>query len=343
MESLTHFESLISMVTCPAFLVKDGTIIYANEIAAKMEFSVGTGIKQYAPDIFRKLNYVKSGQLHILLRQENQEFTATISRCGPYDLYYLTQEFETPELRTLASVASNLKASLSHATIAAQAEDTAQNPALMRSLLQLQRSISNMQDAFQFHKKRPTHIAGCNITEFYAQLMQNLAEKLSFAGILIEYSGPAKNIISLIDKERLQRGIINLIANTISYHATPLTLNATLHCYSGQIQFTVSTVATHSSKYAAVCSDYRASIEKILPDSDIMLGITIAKGAAFAHDGAIAIDQPDEDSVRLIMTIPLREDKIRDLHSPVLFPSDYTGGCDPVLLEFSHILPESLY
>lgn len=340
MESISHYEALLAIANCPAFLAKEKTVVCANNAATELGLSVGAPLTAYIPDILRKLNYIKAGQIHLQVSLNGHPVTATISRSGEYDLYYLVEEFDSPELKVLAATAGVLKTALSGAMICTAADKSASS-ALHRSLHQLQRTICNMEDAATFNRKRPMQTGVCDITALYNTMMQALAQRLSAAGISLEYTEVSRQILCLADKEHLERGIMNLIANAISYHAAPLTLKTELHCYSGQIQFSVRTAS--ANKYAAICTDYRSTIETILPNSDIALGITIAKGAAFAHDGAISIDQPDGDSIRLIMSFPTNEGKVSDLRSPVRFPMDYTGGYDHILVEFSHILPESLY
>lgn len=343
MEISNQYQAMIELSNCPTFLVKENTVAYANTAAIECGFSIGTIMDRFTPDIFRKLDRIQSGQLHISLHADQQEYSAVISRSGEYDLYYLVTEFSGPELKALAATAGTLKTALSHAMIAAADDNSRISPTLRRSLHQLQRTICNMEDANTINKKRSSQIKACNITEFFDTLLANISQKLTAAGITLEYSGLSRQVISLVDAERLERGIINLIANAITYCATPLTLKTEVRCYSGQIQFSVRTIPTAVSKYAALCSDYRYTIEKLLPESDIALGIAIAKGVAFSHDGAVAIDQPEADCIRLTMTIPYTGNNLTALHSSICYPLDYAGGYDHILVELSYILPETLY
>ena len=74
----------------------------------------------------------------------------------------------------------------------------------------------------------------------------------------------------------------------------------------------------------------------------IGLGLVLIRSAAAAHGGTVLIDHPQPEGTRVTLTMAIRTGSENQLRSPIM-KVDYTGEWDHALVEFSDLLPPSVY
>ena len=74
----------------------------------------------------------------------------------------------------------------------------------------------------------------------------------------------------------------------------------------------------------------------------IGLGLVLIRSAAVAHGGTVLIDHPQPEGTRVTLTMAIRPGSENQLRSPIM-KVDYTGEWDHALVEFSDLLPPSVY
>ena len=71
--------------------------------------------------------------------------------------------------------------------------------------------------------------------------------------------------------------------------------------------------------------------------------MTFVSAVAASHGGTVLVDHPTSTQTRVTLNIKIQKDNGNLLRSPVLRISDYAGGWDKALLEFSEILSADSY
>ena len=70
--------------------------------------------------------------------------------------------------------------------------------------------------------------------------------------------------------------------------------------------------------------------------------MVMIRSAAAAHGGTVLIDHPDDCGTRMILSLAISQDTEKIVRNDI-FHVDYAGERDHSLIEFSDVLPASVY
>ena len=353
MENHSASLELLEQIAQPAFIVQKGIVIGANHLALQHQVKVDAAINAMLASGESEYAAFTQGRLFLTLSIDNVSYHASVVRMEDRDLFFLESEFSDPELRTLAAAAQALRLPLSDAMLCADAlieaakgkDESHHLQALSRNLYRLHRAIGNMSDAASYSNTRSSKIENCDLAALIHEVLEKAREFLSMAGKRLEYDCLTKTAFCIADKEKLERAILNLLSNAAKSSDGDTPIRVHLEC--DRKYFRISVInqisCADSIVYPTLFSAYRR--EPGIPDgkAGLGLGLTIARNAAAAHGGTLLFDQPEENTVRFTLSIPILKSKQTALRSPVIFPIDYTGGYDHALTELSDILPDSLF
>ena len=291
------------------------------------------------------------GKLCLSLSIEGISCPATVIAINKEYLFCLDAECEMPELQAYALAAQILRGPLSSAmTGIDQIIATADTPAVAeqaakinRNLHQLLRAVGNMSDAVQYAEDKSCRLQSQNIMWVLDEILQKAAPLTQQAGHPLEYALPNYSLMCKMDREKLERAILNMISNALKYSAPGTSIRFTLYCTDTRVNLTVENdlpecaVPMHNlfSRYLR-----QPGIEDAY--NGIGLGLSIVKNVAAIHGGTVLMEQPD-DKMRITMSFPLDSTSSTVLRSPVSLPVHYAGGYNSELVELSDCLPYQLY
>lgn len=339
----------LDMLPQPAFLVRSGSIAYANPAAAGCLLEAGqpitpllyTGAEEYAA--------FDGGTLCLQLQHSASLWDVTVTRSNDGDLFVLEPAQEDPALQALSLAAMDLRTPLNTAMqeaellLRALPQEKASDAALLkRSLYQLLRRVSNMSDAARY-QENPTGAPELqDICAVLDEIFEKAAAMAETAGIRLRYQGLTECHICPVEAERLERAVYNLIVNAAKFSEPGAVIEATLRRRGRSLALTVAD--SGSGIPAALRGQLynRYQRQPGLDDSrhGLGLGMVLIRAAAAAHHGTVLLETGNTGT-RITLTFSLAQ-PVGQLRSPLL-RTDYAGDLDHSLVELSDVLPPEAY
>ncbi len=346
-----EFSDYLNNLIFPAFIVRNGEISHGNIAALQRGVAVGSKIADLIAMGNEEYREFTQGKLYLTLKIGGTSYNANVSIVDDVHLFSLETEYDDPQLRVLALAAQQLRGPLSNAfagtellgnAVAENAESKAQLAQVNRSLYQLLRMVSNMSDTALYNADQMCNFETVELVAFIGEILEKTAYLSEKANKQLTYSLPTQKIYSLADRQKLERGILNMLSNALRFSPEGSPISAKLRAGKNRLYFTVENQLSHTFAKEPFLRYLREpGLE--LGQTGIGLGLSIMQSVARAHNGTILMELTEENTVRFTMTIAVQNCKRLSLHSPVQFPLDYTGGKDKTLLELSDVLPYPLY
>ena len=344
-------QNILEMIDRPAFIVHDGVITDCNEPARHRQIFPGTSVRQLLPEGCDAYSQFRSGILYLTLQIGWIQCGATVVRQETGDVFLMDREADQAQLQTLALAAQQLRAPLSNVmTLADQLipqlqEDPHRERAgqMRRALFQLMRLITNMADAERYTGLDSPSFEATELCSFFREIVEKAEETLEKARIALRYTCPDAPVITVIDRERMERALLNLLSNAVKFSPAGSCVEITL-AKSGRMA--CLSVEDHGDGIAAHVQGslfHRYMREPAIEDSrfGLGLGMTLVRSAAAIHGGTVLLQQ--DAGTKVTMTMAIRKEAPGTLRSPKLRIGDYAGGRDLGLLEFSETLPADAY
>lgn len=342
----TDTKELLEQCTDPMLLVNNGTIAHINHAAASRQFEVGMDISELICVGKEEYSQFTEGRLCLALCVNGMIYPASAVKTEEYDIFHLDCEYEDTTLRAFALAAKHLRQPLTNALFYAGelSGSQAELSQLNRSLHQLLRTVCNMSDAARYNLQRTSRMESRDIGAFLAEVMEKATALFEKAGKNLSYAGPKAAVVGMIDCEKLERALLNLLSNAAKFTPVGKTIAANLVQKGSKLHLSVE------SEGAQIPTQVRANLfsrylrEPELEDGrwGIGLGLTIVRSAAIAHNGTLLLETTPNGQ-KFTLTLSLEQSKDDIVRSPVLLPVDYTGGYDRTLLELADVLPADLF
>ena len=330
----------LDMLPQPAFLVRSGSIAYANPAAAAFLLEPGTPIADLLFTGTEEYAAFDGGTLCLQLQHGPALWEASVTRSPDGDLFLLEQP-EDPALQALSLAAMELRAPLG--TAMQEAERLPADTALLkRSLYQLLRRISNMSDAAGYQENPEGSPELRDICAVLDEIFEKATAMAEQAGIWLRYRGLAESHICPVDTQRLERGVYNLISNAACFSQPGTVIDAALRRSGKRLYLTVSDSGSGipSALRGQLYSRYRRQPGLEDPRFGIGLGMVLIRAAAAAHKGTVLLETGDAGT-KVTLTFSLAQPQ-GQLRSPLL-RADYAGERDHSLVELSDLLPPEAY
>lgn len=353
MEHTTDSPELLETLMYPAFTVKDGIILHLNQAASQYGIQkdcqvadiISVGKDDYAA--------YTSGKLCLVLCVEGITHNATVIATDTFHLFCMESDYTQPELRAFALAAQQLRGPLSSAMASTDlllpgnqsTEDLKHIAQINHSLYQLLRIVSNMSDAAAYAGNQLTQMELSNAVSIFDEVLEKASVIAEKANRTIRYKSVCKDVPSLIDAEKVQRAVLNIISNAMKFSAKESTIDAQLRVTDTHFIFSVWDNSPIKQRLPLGDMFSRFLRQPGLEDNrtGIGLGLSIIRSVAASHKGTVLLEQPENAGLKITMTIARQLPQKNQFHSPVRLPIDHTGGRDICLLELSDTLPASLY
>jgi signal transduction histidine kinase len=313
----------------------------------------GESVEQFLLTGRQEYSQFEDGRLHLTLRLPGENRGATVSRVGQLDLFTLDHADDNAQLQAMALAAQELRQPLACIMTVSDRlfpiTGSESDPALQeqiarinRGLFQMLRIVGNMSDAYRYSRDSATSMQLRDIPALIAELLQGSAPLVSHAGVELQYTGLNEPVYGLVDAEKLERGISNILSNAIKFSPKGSLIDARLTRHGNMLHLTVcdSGDGVDEKLQASVYS--RFSRDPAIEDSrhGIGLGMVLVRAAAAVHGGTVLID--GARGTRITMTIAIRQEQENVVRSNRLLV-DYAGEWDHRLIELSDVLPPEAY
>lgn len=354
MEQIKNVIAMLDFISGSAFCVENGVIIGANEAARRHNIITGTAVQDLLLTGKEEYASFTDGCLYLTLNLSDLPYGASVTRVNGIDIFQLQQESDQADLQMMALAAQELRQPLSSVMAIAdslfpiteqQVEPDMQDQAarINRGLFQMLRIISNMSDAYRYNRELSGRQETRDICAVIEEVFQNTADMVEHTGTRLHFTGLKESIYCLVDQEKLERAINNILSNALKFSPKGSTIEASLKRKEKMLYLTVQDNGSgiHEQMRSSLYNRYRR--EPGIEDSrhGIGLGMVLIRSAAAAHGGAVLLEN-NEQGTRLTMTLRIRQSKEPLVRTGIL-RVDYAGERDHRLLEFSDSLPASLY
>lgn len=353
-----HISDAMEMVDhmpYPAFCVKEGIIVKANPAALSQLIEPGTPIDQLLATGAEEYSQFKNGNLYLHLSIQGSHVGAAVTHKNGFDLFQLEQDADRAELQAMALAARELREPLASIMITADrlfpvsglTEDPAtqeQVARINRGLYQMLRVISNMADANRYASDSGSNMEVRDICGILRETFSKAAVLVEQTGISLEYTDYPDSIYTLVDAEKLERSVLNMISNAVKFTPSGGSIHAKLTRQKNKMYLSIQDTGSGIADALRSGIFSRYTREPGLEDGrfGIGLGFVLIRSTAAMHGGTVLVDQPNGTGTRITMTLAIRPGEGDRLRSPAL-RVDYSGERDHGLLELSDVLPASLY
>lgn len=355
MEEREKEFSILNYLPQPAFCVREGMIICTNDAAERRMVCAGTpidGLLLYGKEEYASFS---SGELHLTLQISARPCGATVTREADFDLFRLDQEDDAAQFRAMALAAQELRGPLTNIMTVTErlfpvsgideSPDTLlQVSHINRGLFQMLRIISNMSDAGNAGNSMDSNQDVHDLTRVMQEIFEKAQALVEHLEIQLSFTNLSEPVYTQAHPEKLERAIFNMISNSVKFTPKGGHIDATLTRRGRMLRLTVQDSGSGVPDRLRSSVYTRYNREPGVEDSrhGIGLGMVLIRSAAAAHGGTVLIEQPENEGMRITMTMAIRPGSSSKLRSAGL-RIDYSGERDHGLLELSETLPASLY
>lgn len=353
MEPLQITMGMLELMVRPAFCVKDGIVAGANRDAQRCLIQPGTPIQALLPEEPEEYRQLQDGTLYLTLQILNQNFGASVTRQGEFDIFVLEQDADQSELNAMALAAQELREPLSCVMTVADrlfpvvgTESGVQDQVarINRGLFQMLRVVSNMSDAARYLQETQPHYEIREISGLFQELFDRAGALVEQTGIRLTFHNLHETVYTLVDTEKLERAVYNLLSNALKFTPRSGAVEAFLSRRGTKLYLTVQDTGSGVDPSIRGSIHARYQRQPGLEDGrfGIGLGMVLIRAAAAAHGGTVLVEHPENLGARITMTIQIRQNAGGSFRSDIL-RIDYAGERDHGLMELSDVLPPKLY
>lgn len=353
MEQINSTYQLLELISKPAFCVKDGSIAYANQAAKSMQIQSGTAIEKLMADNYDAYADFQNGCLFITLTIGAIACGASITKSAEYDFFTLEDPVCSDQLRTLSLAGQQLRIPLANLVASIDnlfAEKTSRvlrphADKINKGIHQLHRIINNMSDTAFLGSDTPTDET-IDVGSIADEAIEKSAAFLSDAGVSIQYTGLDHTVYTQANRNLLDRAIFNMLSNAVKFSDPQCPISVEVSQKGRNVLFSVSNRSSNTRPETLANAFSSFQRKPAIEDSrrGIGLGMPLIRAAAQAHGGTVLIDQPTPETVRVTLTLAIRQPEDPTvLRNPLARSIDYAGGRDHALLELSEVLPVETY
>lgn len=355
MENTEERIAMLNQISCPAFLVQGGVITCVNGSAQQYQLAVGdnitglllTGAEEYAA--------FTSGNLYLTMNICGIPSSVSISDAAGQHLFKLEQNEDLAELQSMALAAKALRAPLSNVMTIAdrlfplssldqdpQAQE--QIAKINKGLYQMLRIVCNMSDAYRYAGEQSFRTEVRDIAALLEEQFAASEPLIAYSNIKLKYSGPRESVFGIVDGEKLERAVGNILSNAVKFTPPGGQIHAKLTRKGRMLYLTVQDSGEGLPDHVKTNFYSRYTRQPGVEDNrfGIGLGMVLVRQTAALHGGTVLMEQGKDFGLRLTMTIPIRQPSDAGVRSPMIHV-DYAGDRDHRLLELADCLPAEAF
>lgn len=346
-EMLSHFIA-------PAFYAENGIVTLANQASQALLITPGTQVSDLIYTGREEYEAFTGGYLYLTMQIQDQLYSAAVTEEDGAQLFVTQNIADDGSLQAFSLAAKELRSPLAGVMLATQRlleklpEDcdpkTRQQAAYInQNLYRMLRIIGNMSDAGRFANFLDVHMEQADVSAVLKELLESIQCTCAESGLNFRFTCPEEPIYGPIDREKLERGVYNLVSNALKYAEKPSCVEVSVSRKANRLAITVKDsgngipAAIRNTMYQR----YRRSPGIEDAGQGIGLGMVLARSAASIHGGTLLMEAPPGQGAKITMTISLAPKEL-ELRSPVM-RIDYTGEYNHCLVELADCLPGEQY
>lgn len=338
-----ELRQILELMNEPAFCASEGRVLAANQSATELNIRPGAAVESLLKTGAGDYQEFDGGVLFLSLAVGGTVLTARVSKFQDADLFVLEPEESSAALQALALAAQSLRKPLGNvmATFDTLAdsiseENECQADALCRmnrGFYQLLRLVNNMSDVSTAGVGR---MEIRNVSAILRDVLDRCETLLEAAESRLEVKN-LDSIYSLVDSQKLERAVYNLISNAVKYTPKGGIIQVSLTRRDKAMLLTVANDLPEDAQPGADSfSRYLRSPSLGAAQDGLGLGIPLVRSAAQAHGGTLLLRQTDR-RMQAVIRLPICQDT-SGLRSPSIV-IDLGGGHDRALMELADVLP----
>ncbi len=347
-DTQTSIRHMLELVERPAFCVDDGVIVYANSTAAAHLVPLGSPVAPLISVGAEEYAAFTHGCLYLRLTIEGTAYVTSVTNIDDHHIFTMSSD-SACQLQALALAAKELREPLNRIMsisdhLPRSITDDAQSAELMarmnRGLYQLLRMVNNMSDA---GAQTAPRMELRDVTAVMQELFDQAAEYCACVGVTLEFHNHPSTVYSLIDTQRIERAIYNMLSNSLKYTEHGGRITARLTRRQNTMYLTISDSGSGMRLNESVAPFDRFRREPGIEDirHGLGLGLTLVRNTAAVHGGTVLLDPTSESGTKITLSLPIRQNT-STVHSPFMH-IDYAGEWNHALVELSDSLPYTLY
>ena len=348
MDTQTKINHMLELMDRPAFCVLGGRIISANSAAQSRLVPLGSPVAPLISVGSEEYAAFRQGCLYLCLTINGVCYDSSVSAVGDRHIFSLNCG-TADQLRTLALAAQELREPLNRImmisdhlpeTLEADEHSSEMLARMNRGLYQILRMVSNMSDAGSRSQPRmELRDVPAVVQEVFAQA----SEYCAAAGVTLEYADFPASVYSLVDSQRLERCIYNILSNSLKYTYPGGVIRARLTRRGNTLYLTVSDSGHGLDRATSADPFGRFLREPGIEDGrhGLGLGLTLVRSTVLDHGGTVLLERSGDSGTRITVSLPIRQD-LSEVKSPII-RIDYAGERNHALVELSDSLPYDLY
>ena len=332
---MEQIKQLLALMDRPAFCVKDGRILAANDRALSLQVPLDAELAPLLTAGRDAWAEFRSGYLALELALCGSRVPATVTPMEGYQLFTLEPEDTEPEMRLLSLAAQELRGPLSDVmALAEKLEDDPDRVAgISRGLHRLLRIVGNMTPPPPFRPEMT------DVNALLREVWDSTQPACEALGIRFEFLASPRPVFSWADGQLLTRAIHNLLSNSMKFSpgcAIRLQLTQRRGYYHITFRDSGGALPPLSDPFAQALR--QPGLED--PRNGLGMGLRLVRTAALSHGGIALVTTPREGGVQVQLSLPVRQDgPVRSNRLRI----SYTGEQDPLLVELSDVLPPDFY
>ncbi len=334
---MEQMQQILELMNRPAFCVEAGRILAANASATARQIPLGAAVEPMLTSGVTEYREYTDGCLCLSLICCGESYDATVTMLDGRQIFTLEAAESEEELRLLSLAAQELREPLGNVlSLMEDLEGDSDTKArINRGLYQLLRVVGNM----SAHPMPKMELI--DVTALLAEIWEKVSNTCSGQSLKMTFHNHPMPIYSCADSDLLTRAIHNLLSNALKFTDPRGSVDLSLTVRNRAFKITLVNSGHAGIPLHTAFSRFRR--EPGLEDgrTGLGLGLKIVRSAALAHGGTALMDAPTPETVRVTMTIPIRQNAV-GLRS-TRYRISYTGERDPMLIELSDILPPECY
>lgn len=342
---------ILELPVCPAFTVEDGRLRLVNDKAAAMLLRPGDPVEPLLATGAAELAAFTDGCLCLTVRIGSEVRPAAVELVDGRQVFFLEERRSGEGLELLALAAQKLRAPLGDVMAAADGLFPAlahwEDPGLQekmarmnRGLYQLLRLIGNLSDAQGYLLgEAALQAEQTELGAFFGELLEKAGDLGVESGVHIGYTAPEEPVLGLVDRQKLERAVYNLLANALRAAPKGSTIRCELRAQRDRAWLSVSDSGRQRFTEGDLFARYRR--DPAVDAGGLGLGLPLARQVAALHKGALLLRQGPE-GMTAVLSVALQGAGEAALASQLRQP-DYAGCRDHCLLELAEVLPLEAY
>jgi len=356
MERFSNNPAFLELISCPAYFVKNGLVENANSSAQSLLIVPGTPADSLVETGKEEYSHMKAGCcLSVVIRAADKRFCAFVSREEDVDLFLLDQEEEDPTQLAMFLASCSFRSPLDRILSSANAirhMGEGLDPKILpylneltKGAYQIHRLVANMSDMIPYAQDK-RHFQIMDVASTLRETVEKAATLLEKKSIQLEFVSSVPELIMMVNQEKLERAVHNLILNAATYPSQTQQprIVVELKQTGKRVYITVSDNGKGISDEIFSSLFYRYRRKPTLENSryGIGLGLPLVRAAAAFHGGSVLVERMEPSGTRVTMTLEILPLDMDLLRAP-RFSFDYAGEFDHALLELSDVLPAECY